>query len=105
MAFSGITKYRASLRQSKWDGWGSWCAKCGTALAGKKAEVTQRVVGKDWDFDNCVVLCPDCFEKIGSHKNKLTDTQIPYYQRYPDLWHGDTPYVIKTGQTSAGVKV
>ena len=108
MAFSDVTKLSASYRQSKWDGWGSWCAKCGIALAGKKAEVTQRTPaekGGKWDVDNCVVLCPDCFKQIGNHKDELSDSEIPYYHRYPDNWHGDTSYVITHGQTSSGVTV
>ncbi len=105
MAFTDMTKYRASLRQSKWDGWGSWCARCGEGLAGKKAEATQRTPGDNWDVDNCVVLCSSCFKQIGTHKGELTDAEIPYYHRYPELWHGDTSYVIKVGQTSSGVKL
>jgi len=105
MAFTDSTKFSASLRQSKWDGWGSWCARCGTPLAGKKPEATQRAPGSDWSVDNCVILCTDCFAKIGKHKDLLTDEQIPYFQRYPDMWHGDTSYVIKVGQTSSGVKL
>jgi len=106
MAFTDLTKRCASYRQSKWDGWGSWCAKCGVGLAGKKAEFTQRTPtekGGKWDVDNCVVLCPDCFEETGKHKDELSDAQIPYYHHYPDLWHGDTSYVIEHGQTSSGV--
>jgi hypothetical protein len=108
MAFTELTKQLASLRQSKFDGWGTWCAKCGTGLAGKKAEVTQRTPSeKDgkWDVDNCVVLCPKCFKAIGNHTDILADSEIPNFQRYPKLWHGDTPYVIKHGQTSSGVKL
>lgn len=105
MAFSEMTKLRAAYRQSKWDGWGSWCAKCGAALAGQKAEATQRTPGGNWDVDNCVILCSSCFEEIGNHKDALSDTEIPYYHQYPDLWHGNTSYVIEVGQTSAGVKL
>ncbi len=108
MAFSDLIKLSASYRQSKWDGWGSWCARCGTALAGKKAEVTQRTPaekGGKWDVDNCVVLCADCFGKIGSHQDALSDAEIPYYRRYPGGWHGDTSYVITTGQTSSGARL
>lgn len=106
MAFTELVKNSASYRQSKWDGWGTWCAKCGQAMAGKKVEVTQRTPtekGGKWDAENCVILCPDCFKKIGNNKEKLADADIPYYHAYPDMWHGDTTYVIKHGQTSAGV--
>jgi len=64
MAFTDLVKQLAAYRQSKWDGWGSWCAKCGTGLAGKKVETVQRTPaekGGKWDVDNCVILCPDCF--------------------------------------------
>jgi hypothetical protein len=105
MAFIDSIKFRASLRQSKWDGWGSWCASCGAGLAGKKSGATQRTPGSDWGVDNCVILCSDCFVKIGKHKDPLSDAEIPYYHHYPDMWHGDTPYVIKVGQTSSGVKL
>jgi hypothetical protein len=107
MAFSELTKQLASYRQSKWDGWGSWCAKCGIGIAGSKVEVIQRTPlekGGKWDVDNCVILCRDCFEKIGNHKDELSDAEIPYFHKYPDLWHGNTPYVISNGQTSSGVK-
>jgi hypothetical protein len=107
MNFIELTKLSASYRQSKFDGWGSWCAKCGTALAGKKGGVTQHIPaekGGKWDVDNCIILCSDCFEKIGNHKETLSDTEIPYYHRYPDLWHGNTDYVIKYDQTASGVE-
>ena len=107
MAFTELAKRIAAYRQTKWDGWGTWCAKCGTPLAGKKVEVTQRTPsdkGGDWEADNCVVLCADCFAKIGDHKERLTDAEIPYYHQYPDLWHGNSEYVREHGQTSSGVK-
>ncbi len=107
MAFSELVKRSASYRQSKWDGWGTWCAKCGTALAGKKADTTPRTPiekGGKWDAENCVILCNECYGKIGSHQEKLSDAEIPYFHAYPDLWHGNTEYVIKHGQTSSGVK-
>jgi hypothetical protein len=104
MAFTDLTKYRASLRQSKWDGWGSWCAKCGEGLAGRKADATQRTPSDNWGVDNCVVLCAECFEKIGKRKVELSNAEIPYYNRYPDMWHGNTTYVTQVGQTSSGAE-
>jgi 5-methylcytosine-specific restriction endonuclease McrA len=107
MAFTDLTRLSASYRQSKWDGWGSWCARCGVALAGKKAEAVQRTPaekGGQWDVDNCVILCPDCFKKTGSHKDGLPDSEIPYYHRHPDNWHGNSSYAMTDGQTSSGVK-
>lgn len=107
MSFSDLTKMRASYRQSKWDGWGSWCAKCGTALAGETAEVTQRTPtekGGDFSTANCVVLCTDCFTTVKDHEERLSDAEIPYYNKYPEMWHGNTDYVINNSQTSSGVK-
>jgi hypothetical protein len=105
MAFTDMTKYRAALRQSKWDGWGTWCAGCGKGLAGEKGESAQRTLGENWEVDNCVILCVDCFEKTDAGNKELHITEIPYFRLYPDRWHGNSTYVFNVGQTSSGVEL
>lgn len=80
----------AGDRQSKMDGWGSWCAGCGVSLVYKKHEpvpIKPFSEGGRRTADNCALLCPDCYSKIKEPgKTEIPLNFIPYYKATPPEW-------------------
>ena len=80
----------AGDRQSKMDGMGSWCARCGVSLVYKKEEAVPRKPfneGGRKTPDNCVLFCPECYSKIKEPgKTEITFNTIPYYNSVPPEW-------------------
>lgn len=90
MAFHPRVVLLAADRQSKMDGWGSWCAKCGISLVFKREQAIPIIPFKQGGrktSDNCIVLCPDCFSKIKEPgTEKIPFSTIPYYRNPPPNW-------------------
>ena len=91
MLFNPRVELIAMDRQSKMDGYGSWCARCGAGLWDFKQQSVPRVPvtkGGDKKASNCVVLCHDCFSKIENPGKEIIPwSTIPYYSRAPDDWY------------------
>lgn len=90
MAFHPRVVLLAELRQSKQDGWGSWCAKCGISLTFKKEQAYPIIPFKQGGRrtpENCVVFCPDCTAKLtNSGVEAIPLSTIPYYRKAPENW-------------------
>jgi hypothetical protein len=90
MGFHPRVVFLAMLRQSKQDGWGSWCAKCGISLAFKNEQALPIIPFKQGGrktADNCVVFCPDCPAKLTNPGvEEIPMSAIPYYRRVPENW-------------------
>ena len=77
MAFTGRTILVAGIRQDKKDGWGTWCAMCCKNIGLAKEFPIPRIPitqGGNWKIENCVILCEECFGKIGFNYPDI----IPY---------------------------
>ena len=90
MLFNGRVELQAMDRQSKMDGYGSWCAMCGAGLWGYFPPSVPRVPvskGGDKRAANCVMLCSDCFSKLKNPgKEEISWSAIPYYSVAPPDW-------------------
>ena len=90
MLFNGSVELKAMDRQSKNDGYGSWCAMCGAGLWGYFPPSVPRVPvskGGDKRAPNCVMVCRKCFSKINNPgKEEIPWSAIPYYNLAPRDW-------------------
>jgi hypothetical protein len=90
MKFTDRTIFGASSRQSAYDGWGYWCASCGKCLFKINKVPIQRVpkeFGGRFTTENCVILCPDCEQKIkDTNSGQIPWSLIPYFNRKPINW-------------------
>jgi len=90
MLFNGRVELYAMDRQSKIDGYGSWCAICGNGLWDFTQQSVPRVPvsqGGDKRAPNCVVVCRNCFSKIKNPgKEEIPWNTIPYYNMPPPNW-------------------
>lgn len=70
----------ASNRQDKKDGWGTWCAKCCRNIDLAREYPVPRIPiaqGGNWKIENCVILCEDCFCKIGfNHPDEIPYSEL-----------------------------
>lgn len=99
MYFTPRVTSRACDRQSKMDGWGSWCARCGEFInpllkgmnikgGGYAIPRVPKELGGRGTIDNCVILCPDCFSEIRAQDIKeIPYNVIPYFNTPPPQWH------------------
>ena len=91
MIFNGRVEALAMDRQSKMDGYGSWCAMCGAGLWYFRQESVPRVPisnGGDKRAPNCVVVCHNCFPKIKNPgKEEIPWSVIPFYRIAPPDWY------------------
>ena len=86
VGFNGRTIGNAQDRQSKTDGWGFWCAKCGKSLWKQKWEAVPRIP-KRKDTANCIILCTDCVSHVrDSGIDEIPYTVLPYYRNSPTNW-------------------
>jgi hypothetical protein len=93
MAFPVKVKRLALLRQSKQDGYGSWCAGCGVSLYKKKENPVPRIPfseGGRKNANNCVIFCPDCYLNMKkSGEEEMPSGTIPYYKTSPPNWENE----------------
>jgi len=84
MTFSGMTPYNASLRQDKFDGKGTWCARCCENIGLANEYAIPRIPiaqGGKKNIDNCVILCEKCFQEIGfDHPDVIPYTDLPCFK-------------------------
>jgi len=90
MLFNDRVVLLARDRQSRTDGWGSWCAMCGKGLWRVRTMAVPRVPisqGGNKKTANCIVMCNECFANIKNPgKEEIPWEMIPYYDTAPRNW-------------------
>jgi len=90
MLFNSLVESQAIDRQSWKDGFGSWCAMCGSGLWKLMPQSVPRVPvskGGDKKEGNCVVVCNKCFSEMDNPgKEVISWEAIPYYNSAPPDW-------------------
>ena len=90
MYFMGRVILRAQQRQSRINGRGFACARCGEFLSpfGKSYPVPIIPKGRGGraTIDNCAILCPKCYLEIGKIRQEnntytIPDTGLPFLGR------------------------
>lgn len=90
MVFPVKVQRLALARQSRQDGYGSWCAGCGESLDRQKKHYVARIELKDGgrkNANNCVVVCRVCFAKINNPGDaEMSVATLPYSKVAPPKW-------------------
>ena len=76
MNFSIGARTNAEVRQDKNDGFGVWCAKCCKNIRLAEYAIPRIPIAKGGTLkaENCVILCEECYLRIGEHHPE----EIPY---------------------------
>ncbi|MBN2238747.1 MAG: hypothetical protein JW712_03155 [Dehalococcoidales bacterium] len=90
MVFPVKVKRQALDRQSKNDGYGSWCACCGTSLERKRKQAVARIPlnnkGRK-NLNNCVMVCGDCYTRLTAKDGPpVSSDTFPYAKASPPDW-------------------
>lgn len=84
MGFSSGAIRKAEDRQDKYDGLGTWCARCCENIGLAKSCVIPRIPidkGGPKKAENCVVLCHKCYSEIGeAHPSTIPYSELPCFK-------------------------
>lgn len=90
MVFPVKVKRQALDRQSQNDGYGSWCACCGTSLERKRKQPIARIPLNEKgrkNVNNCVIVCGDCYTNITRQDGPEMPSELfPYAKTAPPNW-------------------
>jgi len=85
MYFMPRVIFRAQQRQSRRDGTGYMCARCGTSLSPlMKTFTVARVpaeLGGKGTINNCAVLCRECHSAMGQQTTRVIPcSSLPFFE-------------------------